>query len=573
MTAIRNVNLCWELRQRGSYAVAPYALSDDGSVVLAMPRPMEVRSYDLVCLALPENKESIVAEYIKTNLLTFSSETLLKLVASPQSPLLLGMTADDIYLIQGTIKQRYLGDKHFLYADAALSSQGNALIVAYSDMSGTSFGTVYGHPSEKPTWVRESEVEISAVAVSPQGTTIVQGSVSGEIILLDVNGSILWAFDAVQPIQCIASCSHGSIIAYGTKHGEAGAIDSIGSRIWSAELPGRVVSIAITENGKLTAALCMQEENEPLATLFLLNDAGQTLWSFDYPQRMVSVALSPNGTYLMVSGRDGSHSLYQAVLGVATVHTKGGNPLDDVSLLVDTAQWEEALTLLRETLEANPTDVACCQRLIDVEKRVFEALDMKAREQATMEELTDALETYAYLQQMLPHNPEVLLAWNRCRQRGSESLMEDAWISQTTGDMEEAQAALLQAIECEPHNLEARQRLGALRQTIAQEAEAEAKARMEASEYAQALESIERALASEPTPERETLRQTILTLTDMHEGMAAYEAKRYREAIFQFKKILVREPNHVEANRYLKFAQRFDQDGTVSLDDRISRLE
>ena len=64
------------------------------------------------------------------------------------------------------------------------------------------------------------------------------------------------------------------------------------------------------------------------------------------------------------------------------------------------------------------------------------------------------------------------------------------------------------------------------------------------------------------------------TAMEFAAGMAAYNEKRYREAIFQFKKALARDPAHSEAKRYLAFAQRFEQDATTdTLTDRFSRLE
>ena len=57
-------------------------------------------------------------------------------------------------------------------------------------------------------------------------------------------------------------------------------------------------------------------------------------------------------------------------------------------------------------------------------------------------------------------------------------------------------------------------------------------------------------------------------------GMAAYNAKEYREAVFQFKKVLARDAAHSEAKRYLGFSQKFAQDtSNEALNDRFSRLE
>ena len=47
MASIRTVNLLWERRLRGTYPVARHALDNAGTLTLAVPRPLEARTYDL----------------------------------------------------------------------------------------------------------------------------------------------------------------------------------------------------------------------------------------------------------------------------------------------------------------------------------------------------------------------------------------------------------------------------------------------------------------------------------------------------------------------------------------------
>ena len=51
MASIRTLNLLYERRIRGTYPVSRYALDNAGNLTLAVPRPLEARSYDLTRVA------------------------------------------------------------------------------------------------------------------------------------------------------------------------------------------------------------------------------------------------------------------------------------------------------------------------------------------------------------------------------------------------------------------------------------------------------------------------------------------------------------------------------------------
>src|SRR5437016_14557245 len=109
MPSIRTVNLAWERKIRGSYAVSRYALNDNGTLTLAIPRPLEARAYDLTRVALDGAAEVRA---------TFSVETLLEIEVSAESDTVIGMTSDDLYLLHAGSKSRFLPERRILFVDS-----------------------------------------------------------------------------------------------------------------------------------------------------------------------------------------------------------------------------------------------------------------------------------------------------------------------------------------------------------------------------------------------------------------------------------------------------------------------
>ena len=85
---------------------------------------------------------------------------------------------------------------------------------------------------------------------------------------------------------------------------------------------------------------------------------------------------------------------------------------------------------------------------------------------------------------------------------------------------------------------------------------------------------MERAQTAHPTSERAAKIGRARTALEFSAGMVDYNARRYQEAVFQFKKVLVRDPEHAEARRFLGFAQSFLTDASNNaLTDRFNMLE
>src|SRR5690349_8444795 len=119
MTSIRTLNMVWERKARGSYAVSRFALNDLGIAALAMPRPLAARTYDLTRFAI-DGAADVRA--------TFSVETLLEIEASAESDSVIGMTSNDIYLLHNGTKARFLPDRRIILVDSALSADGRTVV-------------------------------------------------------------------------------------------------------------------------------------------------------------------------------------------------------------------------------------------------------------------------------------------------------------------------------------------------------------------------------------------------------------------------------------------------------------
>jgi tetratricopeptide (TPR) repeat protein len=567
MPSIRTVNMAWERKVRGSYAVSRFALNDAGSVTLALPRPLETRTYDLTRLAL-DGAADVRA--------TFSVETLLELEASSESDSVIGMTSDDLYLLHAGGKSRFLADRRIIFIDSALCMDGRTIAAAFSDVAGSSFALAVGDITGRVTWLREADAPLSAIAISSDGALICQAADTGSIRLLDASRRDRWLFEQEEPVRALACAPRGQFTAYGTAAGGVGLIDAEGSRKWDARLPGQVVSLALSADGGICAALIREAEDEAATRLCLLDSLGQGGWEYESETRLTGLALSPGGRYMAASGRDGTHTLYEVVFGAGDGGGLAAAAQSALRQADGSAAEQDAPTVvrgLRGALAARPAEVDACERLLAIEREQTEALLAQAREQRERGDFESAVATLDKLKVIAPDEPElyVLLRDVRAAWQAAEIGRADELLR--AEDFDGAGTILRGILTFAPHSVEARRRIAALDARRAEQADAEAERLLAAAQTEAALAELERAqqiAASAGRAERIHRAQIDLEFAN---GMKAYDEKRYREAVFQFKKVLALDPDHGDARRHLNFAQRFEQDSNEALNDRFGRLE
>lgn len=563
MKNIRTVNLVWEQRIRGTYPVARYALDDEGTLALAVPRPLEARTYDLTRISRAGSAE------VRSS---FASETLMKLDITAQADDALGMTADDVYLFHVGGKGRFLGERRLSFVEAMLSADGRRVAVAFSDMAGASFAIAYGEISGREIWTRDEDVTLTALALSRDGTFLALGAENGTLWLTDSGRRNVWEFGQGESVRALACSQDGSFVAYGTADGKIGLIGADGARRWLTEIGGEITAVALSADGAVCAAL--HRTDTPKLTL--LTREGRVGWEIASEKPLVGLALSPSGEYLAASVRDGTVTLYEVVPGEAQIGVTGAtsDPRAQAESLTQSGDLEGACRLLRAALDTDPANVALCEELIRQRDAWLETCFEEARTQAAAGEYAEAFTILDKVLTVEPDNVDAMTWRKSFRDERGRHHLGAARRYEQAGDTAAAETALLEAIADAPFLLEARRELAALRARHAAEADTEADRLLAQGDLEAGVAALERAQSHAPTPERAQQLLRAQTAQEFAAGMAHYNEKRYREAIFQFQKVLSRDPEHAEARRYLGYAQKFAQDThSDTVGDRFSRLE
>ncbi len=568
MKALRTVNMIWERRYRGTYPVTRYALSDEGTIVLAIPRPLEARAYDLTHVRPDGATEVRVG---------FSVETLQKLEVTPLADDFLGMTTDDIYLFRSGSKSRFLGERRISYVDAVLSADGQRLAAGFSDIAGASYALALGDIHGRIAWTRDVDAPLSALALSRDGMRIVLGAEEGTLWMVDALRRDVWQFAQEEPLRALACSADGAAAAYGTEGGAVALLDAEGARRWEVRLNGEITALALSGDGSLCTAL-VQSVEDGSTHIYCLVGEGQVGWDYAADRRLVGLSLSANGLYLATGTRDGTVTVYEIVPG--EVHSGTGVTGPDsgararAEALAQAGDAEGALRTLRAALEADPTDAELCAELVRQRDQWCESRLAEARAKVTAGDLAEAISLLEAIRQEEPLLAEAVTLLETARQERSRQLIAQAQEQAEAGQTDAAEAALLEAIACTPLSIEARRALAALRAKRAVAASEEAERLLAEGDLAAGVAALERAQALAPSVETAGKLARAQTASEFAEGLRLYGEKRYHEAVFQFKKVLARDPAHNEARRYLGYAQKFAQDSASGeLTDRISRLE
>ncbi|HZT43023.1 MAG TPA: hypothetical protein VFA07_12720 [Chthonomonadaceae bacterium] len=572
MPRIRTVNMVWEKRLRGAYPVSRYGLNEEGALSVVAPRPLEARAYDLTHLRLDGGVE------VRSG---FVAEKLLKLEATPQADHLLGMTADDLYLFRPGSKGRFLGERHLLFIDISLSADGQKLAAAFSDMAAASFAVALGEIDGHEHWTLDVDATISVVTLSPDGAYIAIGAENGTLWLVDAARREMWQFGQEEPVRALACARQGAFTVYGTANGSVGLIDLDGRRRWDTCLDGEIAALALSGEASLCAALVHAPGEAGGTRIFCLTGPGQAGWEYDAEKRLAGLALSPEGRYLAVSARDATTTLYEVVPGegdqAAIPLPAIGTPDDartQAAALAQEGDLEGACRILAAALDAAPADAALCEDLLARRDAWFSTRFAEATAQFEAGDYAGASGTLEAMQRVEPLRATAVALLEKARWEHGKQRLAAAEQAEAAGDVAAADAALREAIACAPFLVEARRALGTLRTRQAEILDAEAEERLARGEMEAGVAALEKAQAMAPSAARATRLERAQIAREFTAGLDCYNEKRYQEAVFQFKKVLARDPAHAEAQRYLGYAQKFVKDAAEdSQGDRFRYLE
>lgn len=566
MKRVQTLKLLWEKRFRGIYSPSHYALDGTGELTLATPRPLAPRSYDITSYALDSAAEPRWG---------LSVETLLKMNLSTRD-IGIGMTSDDLYIFRPNSKTKFLADRHINYVDCSLSEDGSRLAALFSDLAGSSFALAYGDADARVIWMREFDAPVTSVAISRDGNRVLVGCESGSLTLLDAGRRDVWQFEMESAVRAVACSQDATSIAYADAAGRIGLITGDGTRLWEYSAGLEIVALALSADASVCAAVgTLPGDAQQLATLICISPDGSEGFRLETDRRVTGVAVSPEGEYLATGARDGTISVYAVSTG--EVEASGRIEAAKQAALREQAAGNHsaACALLRQALDLSPADVATCELYLSIRDAWFEESLRLAQSAMQAGDLLLAITQLADIVAEEPLYVPAIELLKFARAERARLLVEQGLQQEDEGNIEAAEQSLTEAALVSPReNTDPRRVLGSFHARLAEVAEAGANTKLAAGDRDGALHLLSQAQARHANPERAKRISSLRIESEFEAGMEAYNARRYEEAIFQFKKTLTMAPGHSDAARYLEYARRFSQDSASdSLQDRFSRLE
>lgn len=560
--SLSSVNLLWQKRFRGLGAASGHNVDASGNALLIKPDELERRTYQVL---------SIDPQGEARELLAVSVETVRKWDVSPDGKLLLGMTADDIYLWRGGRKVRFTPDTRVVYADACLAPEAGCFVAASSDALFSAHAVTLGDAGGRLGWTKDLESAVNRVAVAGDGQTVAIGMQDGRILALDSRRSLAWECVQGEPVSALAMPVIGPRAAAGTEDGSVLALDEEGGFRWRNSVGLPVVALAVDAEAQWIAA-ALTDGRTHLLSCF--GPDGSLIWEWEPEAAPTGVSLSPGGRHLLVTQGNGVALLFELDLvagaGMALGARRDGE-LASARADLEAGEPAKARERLQALVQAAPHDVEAARELMEAERILVIDRREVASELAAAGKWRAALETLGAAAQIDPWSEELFRLRLEYRRQAVEAAAEQARSLRDEADWEGAARAWTEALALDPGIMDARAALGEIRRTRATELMERGDERSEAGETAAAVELWQEARRLEPSEELEDRLRRAEVQRCVEAGVAHYDAGRMAEAQFQLKKALALDPGNETAERYLGYAQ--GQTGASGISDRFSRLE
>ena len=557
MTTIADIRLLSQRKARGTYAIHPNAIGDDGSLTVAVPDDYEVRVLHFTQHCSSE-RPTIVE--------TVSVETLRSLQLSPDGTVGIGITDDDFYIFNNGRKTRFLTDRRLAYHSVALAGNGRFAYVA-SDLLMHGYAVGLGDSSNRLLWTKDLQQPTEIVAISPNGKFIAVAGTAGEVyIFTETRDVILTIHSGLFPVSlCIDNDATMAIVGRDMVDNQikAKVTDATGEYRLVTDIDGEPCGISVLPGGETIAVPTVVDarsgkvvfvgDNDELGEWELLIDAG-------CPS---GIALSSSGTYLGVSTRDGAIYRFE-VDSVAKTAISDVLALETFRKLVNAGDFAPAIRDFCNKWVTNQTT-----EFADSATRAASDL-VTALACLTFEDFATFLKhRAAYPEKILA--PEVFI---RAIVDAAAMQLRRALMSKTTDVAEQLDVlASIQAITA----------LVILGPDVAREVSAfvdsvglrvfqEMSAQIASGNLDIAAKlAVDAGKAGLVNAEVQVLQTKINLERTLQDANARYDAKDFSGALFGYRKVLKWLPDNREIRARIHFAEAMVSDS--GLQDRFSRLE
>jgi len=300
VTTIADIRLLSQRKARGTYAIHPNAIGDDGALTVAVPDDYEVRVLHFTRHDSAE-RPSVVE--------TVSVETLRSLQLSPDGAIGIGITDDDFYIFNDGRKSRFLTDRRLAYHSVALAGNTRFAYVA-SDLLMHGYAVGLGDSSNRLMWTKDLQQPTELVAISPSGKFIAVAGTAGELLILsDTRDILITIHSGLYPISiCIDNNATLAIVGRDMLDNQikTKVIDSTGDYKLVSDVDGEPCGVAVLPGGDIVAIPVVVDARSG-KVVFVGNLDGVDDWELLIDAGCpTGITLSPCGAYLGVSTRDGS---------------------------------------------------------------------------------------------------------------------------------------------------------------------------------------------------------------------------------------------------------------------------
>ncbi|HEX5323782.1 MAG TPA: hypothetical protein VFW40_08350 [Capsulimonadaceae bacterium] len=582
MTAIQSIHLLWQREAEGVLGLPKHAVADNGTVAVAVrdnPQDHAIQIFDYELHRLANGHARPDAEPAGQ----ISIEGIRKLEFAPHGQIATAISDKGLSFIRFEQGEPalfpYMPGRGLIFLDSAIACADPRWTLAFlmQDRASNSFTLTVAEGKEKltPIWAKSWNAPLSTVAISADGDWLAIGHANGGISLLDRGRRLRWEYISAtgRPVLSLAVDSSGSVLV-------ADSIGEIrrhepteGAILWRGQLaemdddlraPGTKINYRIsTDKDAQIAGVAMAVMAKPMpngqpevSRYFVIDGAsGDILWEEDLSSRPTGIALSPSGEFMAISTladlRSFSIRRTETKVYEAPARTTKRDLLQRARKETVEGHYFAALPLLAEVLESDPANVEAALLHEEVSWQVREAV-MELTTQSTRESL--AMVEAALL--LLPHSEKLTVRRNALARILATKHYEEGERLAAVSRFENAIAQYREAIALDAGAIDARRGIlkaeermlkGVLQKV--QTAISEAKW-----DEAQAL----LAEASALRPDNQEIAAIIAGIQRdqaFAEAMRYYNAQRYPEAAFQFKRTLALDPGHMEALRHLNLVE------------------